>query len=772
MRATLHRTNAVLLDVAAKLLLCVGAPCALADGADTAAVQAAGTQLETVTVTAQFVKESVQDAPLAITAVTGDALQAKGISNVDQLQAPNVNITAGSNVTGPSSVIYIRGIGQYDTSFAYEPAVGVYIDDVYYGILLGSDIALMDLDRVEILRGPQGTNSGKDSLGGSVKLYSQVPTGDDHGYAEVSTGDYNHLGVRAAYDYKLGEDLFLRVSGMTTHTDGYLQLEDFACADPAQAGTLPNNSNGNSCRTGEEGGINVSGARAALRWVASDDLDITVEADKSVDRSENSATTLYYANNPTITLDGVPYDSRFIPKNPYVSYASYSDPATGYTVSPSTDTDSYGFSGDINWRLTPSLSLRNIVAYRNVDSAYGYDVDNSPIDLNLSYIHNLYHQFTEELRLSGKWAPLLDWTVGGYYFDSHGQVQNRLVSPPLLDFITNDPVETTSKAAFGQAIVHVLPRLDPTAGLRYTNDSKTYTFSRVAPGGGPAFLVGSLNGAVGNFSGNHTDYRVNLAYRWNDSVMTYAQFSTGYEGGGINPHPFIAAQVVPYNPETVDAYEAGIKTDWFDRKARVNIAAFYYNFKDIVLINQNGAQGFFLSSEPFNAGSAHVKGAELELELRPVRGLALSASASYLDFHYTSLSPDAIASLITLNNVPPYTPKEKFALSAAYTIPLGRFGTATPQMDWEYTSSVYTDAVNANYDAVTTTDFERLPSYGVANARITYNSSDDLWRASIAVTNLTGKIYFTNGYGEYAYLLDSRLIAPPREFTVSLRRNF
>ncbi|HTT01037.1 MAG TPA: TonB-dependent receptor [Steroidobacteraceae bacterium] len=772
MPGTLRRTNAGVLSVVWALLLCAGGPTTLAAGADQSAEQPNSSQLETVTVTAQFVKESVQDTPLAITAVTGDSLQAQGITNVDQLQAPNVNITSGSNVLGPSSVIYIRGLGQYDTNFAYEPAVGVYIDDVYYGVLLGSDMTLLDLDRVEILRGPQGTNSGKDSLGGSVKLYSVLPTGSDRGYVEASTGDYNHVGVRGAYDFKLGDQLFLRVSGVTNHTDGYLALVDFACANPSEAGTLPNNSNGNTCKTGEEGGTDVSSVRATLRWTPSDALDISVRADKTVDRSENPGTTLYYANYPAAMLDGVPYDSRFVPKNnPYLSYANYLDPATGYTVSPNTSTDSYGVSGDIVWRATSNLDVRNIIAYRDLDSAYGYDGDNSPIDVNMAYVHSLYHQFTEELRLSGSVGQLLDWTLGGYYFDSEGRLQNRVLSPPL-DFITNDPVHSTSKAGFGQAIVHLLPRLNLTLGVRYTDDDKTYHFSRLGPDGLPAFIVGSLDGANGNFSGSHTDYRINLDYRWNDSLMTYVQYSTGYEGGGINAKPFVVAQVVPYNPQTVNATEIGIKSDWFDHKARANLAAFYYDFKDIVLINQNGAQGFPLSAEPFNAGSADVKGVELELELRPITGLLLSASASYLDFHYTSLSPDAIASLVTLNNVPPFTPKEKYNVSAAYTIPLGSHGTLTPRVDWQYTSSVYTDPANANYDAVTTVDFLRLPAYGLANGRLTYDTTDDRWQAAVGVTNFTNKIYYTNGFGFATLGLDTRLIAPPREFTVSLKRSF
>jgi len=195
------------------------------------------------------------------------------------------------------------------------------------------------------------------------------------------------------------------------------------------------------------------------------------------------------------------------------------------------------------WKATSNLDMRSIIAYRDLDSAYGYDGDNSPIDVTMAYVHSLYHQFTEELRLSGSAGHLFDWTLGGYYFDSEGRLQNRVLSPPL-DFITNDPVHSTSKAGFGQAIVHLLPRLNLTLGVRYTDDDKTYHFSRPGPDGKPAFVVGSLDGANGNFSGSHTDYRINLDYRWNDNLMTYVQYSTGYEEGGINAQPFVVAQVV------------------------------------------------------------------------------------------------------------------------------------------------------------------------------------------------------------------------------------
>jgi iron complex outermembrane receptor protein len=727
-----------------------------------------------IVVTAEFREADIQNTPLAITALTGDLLQDRGIQTVSQLAAPNVNVSPGSSAFGPLAAVYIRGVGQYDSNFAYEPGVGVYVDDVYYGVLLGSDFQLADLDRVEILRGPQGTNSGRNSIGGSMKLFSRRPTGADEGYIEVSTGRFDRIDVRGAYDLSLVEgQLAMRLSGIATRRDGHVRLVDFACEQPAAAGAIPLISSGNGCDIGDIGGENVLGLRAALLWTPSDNFEVYLTGD--VTEADNGAAPVsqFYANNPAATLGGVPYDSRFIPADPYVSYGTYRDSVTDWALEPKNKVSAWGVSGDITWRIGEHLTLRSITAYRDLDTTWNYDQDNSPIRVALVSQHNLYEQFSEEVRLSGALGKVVDWTIGGYYFDSDGVLQNRVLSGVILDFVTNDPVESTSVSGFGQVIAHILPDLNLTGGIRYTDDEKSYTFSRLSPTGGPAIIVGSLTGTSGSFKGDRTDYRAAIDYRWTEGLMTYFQFSTGYKGGGINPRPFIPAQVVPFSPETVKAFEAGFKSDLFNRRVRLNMAGFYNKYKDIILIDANGAQGFPFSAEPFNAGDADVKGVELEIEAHPVPALTMTGSVGYLDFDYKRLAPDAVASGILISDVPPLTPEWKAEAAIAYAFNLGEeMGTLTPRFDVQYTSKVYTDPANHVNDAIVGFPFFELAGYTTANARLTYESGNGKWQASLAVTNLTDKTYYTNGF---AFLLSGtghNVIARPREWAFTIRRRF
>jgi iron complex outermembrane recepter protein len=343
------------------------------------------------------------------------------------------------------------------------------------------------------------------------------------------------------------------------------------------------------------------------------------------------------------------------------------------------------------------------------------------------------------------------------------------LSPPVLNTVTDDPVNSTSKSVFGQAILHLTSRLNLTGGIRYTKDDKNYLFDRHFPDG---TVDPSLTGTTGQFSGDHVDYRAVVDYRWNESLMTYAEFSTGYKGGGTNPKPFIAAQVVPYNPETVDAYEVGFKSDFLDRRAQVNVAAFWNKYSNIILINANGAQGFPLSAEPFNAGDADIKGVEVESELHPVGGLTINASVSYLDFKYSRLSPDAIASSITLNNVPPLTPQWQASGEIAYEFDLGDHGSLTPRVNIRYTSDTYSDPANANFDAITTPGFMLLKAYTVADAGLVYETASHKWQASLEVTNLANRVYYTNGFAFWQSGTGQRAIAAPREVSFKVRRRF
>ncbi len=258
--------------------------------------------LEEVVVTAQFREQGLQKTPVAITAVNAEQLQQRSATAITDVAAfaPNVVSTPGSSGFGPVAQTYIRGVGQNDGSFALEPGVGIYVDDVYNGILLGSVFDLLDIDRVEVLRGPQGTLAGKNSLGGAIKLFSKKPDGDGGGYVEATYGEFNRTDVRAGGNFTLLEDkLYARVAGVSKHRDGYLDRLDFACVNPGSG--APNAiTSRKDCKIGTEGGQDLQAVRVALRWLATDDIEDNFIADVTQDRSETAATKMLVLNNPQV----------------------------------------------------------------------------------------------------------------------------------------------------------------------------------------------------------------------------------------------------------------------------------------------------------------------------------------------------------------------------------------------------------------------------------------------------------------------------------------
>ncbi len=753
-----------------------------------------------IVVTAQFREQNLQDTPIAITAQTGEMLAERGITTTTQLVsvAPNVNLTPNAAIFGVSASVFIRGIGQYDNNFAYEPGVGIYLDDIYYGVITGADFALADIDRVEILRGPQGTLSGKNSLGGALKIYNRKPRGDGSGYVEATYGRFNRIDVKGAYDLGLVEDqLAMRVSGFSNSKDGYLTRLDFACSNPSEAGNIPRIGSGPDCVIGRDGGVSTWGVRGALRYTPTTDIEVNIAVDRTVDKSTPSAAGLFYAFAPfgAATYDGdpagTPWDTRFIPDDPYTSYSTYRDTTTGFSPGGQTHTKAWGISGDIDWDIGESLSLRSITGYRELDTQAGFDQDGSPIGVSTSLIDNRYNQFTQELRLSGA-SDMLDWTVGGFYYDARGWLNNTINSGPT-QFITDDPVDTTSKSAFAHVTLHPAENFNIIGGIRYTDDEKTYVFTRYDLQGGPAnpgqAPLNSLPPQV--YAGDRVDYRIGADYRFSPEVMVYGQFSTGYKGGGVNAKPFTAGQAIDFGPETLDSWEVGVKTDLADNRVRLNLAGFYMKYKDIQLVNAAGlcingetpenTPSCVLSAAPFNAGDADIKGIEFEADLEPVEGLSITGTASYLDFEYTRLDPLATASRIGMDDYPPLTPKWKASGGIAYTADLGaNTGTLTPRFDIEYQSETYSDPANNGFYPA---GFPVLPEFAdlnpflipgrtTMNARLTYDSPDRDWQISAAVKNLTNEFYWTNSFAFYFTGTGQRIIAPPREWSISIRRNF
>ena len=740
-----------------------------------------------VVVTAQFRAQNVQQTPIAITAVNAQMLQNRGQTDIAQVanQAPNVSLKPQGAAFGPSLGASIRGVGQYDFNPALEPGVGMYVDDVYYSTLTGSILDLLDLDRVEILRGPQGTLAGQNSIGGAVKLFSKKPDANEGGYLQATYGGLNRLEARGGVDFALVPDqLFVRLAAVTKHYDGYVTRYDYACLNPGSP--LPNMTSRPSCELGKEGGKSYSAVRTALRYVPNDRLEINLIGDYTYDNSENPATTLVHtaplsaAGAALTSVNGVSYGSQFIPSDPYVSYANFYMPAG--TVGPfhadaltAEDKSLYkgwGVSGTVDYKFGGGLSLKSITAFRGYTSNWSEDNDVSPLPLGLGVEHLTHQQFSQELRLNGSVGRLIDYTLGGYYFRQktiYGSHQDLWYPGIILDFLQNDPVIAHTKAGFAHAVVHVTDKLNLTGGVRYTDEDKDYTYVRVTRDGvTPAPVVGPLNGETARFQGSRWDWRADVDYQWTPDLMTYAQISTGFKGGGVNPRPFVPEQVRSFGPETLTAYEVGIKSQWFDRRVRLNLSAFYNKYKDIQLTllscPQFGGPG--PCALPVNGGDANVKGVEVETELHPYGGLEIDASGSYLNFHYIGSSINPNTGIQPWMSTP-FNPKWKWSVGAQYAFDVPMLhGTLTPRVDLSHQSFVYSNALNG--------PLNRIPGYTVGNARLTWRANEGGWEAAFEVTNFTDKLYYLTtfdltGAGGGSV---SGQPAMPREWAVTLRKSF
>ncbi len=817
---------------------------------ETAAPQA----IDRIVVTAEFRNRTVEDSPLSITAVTAEMLEARSQSNIFQVaeQTPNVTMQPAGGAQGGSAMLaYIRGVGQTDFNYALEPGVGLYVDDVYFPTLAGGLVELVDLDRVEVLRGPQGTLAGKNSLGGAIKLYSRRPDGDDGGQISATVGGYGRVDLRGAAEFTLAEDrLFARISGLTRSIDGYVDRLDYGCLNPGAG--VPAFSAAPDCRLGTEGGQDFTVLKGALRFIATPDFELNLSADMTRENSEarpgvlvralgngqdfgipdffgpgqglllgtdfnpadgNGGPTpvpIFFDNNNNGVFDpgvDVPLDCRFVTFGPescdpnapgrYISYATYmspesaavlqpgQDPWKPLTVPPMTKFESHGVSLTADWEIAPDFALKSITAYREYSSTFSEDTDGSPLGVQ-TMLQTLEHeQFSQELRLNGTlFGGAVDFTTGLFYFEQEGTLESRVDLPwAALSFVHGpDPTPSTNKAAFVNATWHVTDRLNLTGGVRYSRDRKDYTFYRSNPDGtlpaGPCMGppghpanpancgVFGVSGLSSTYKGDRFDTRAAIDYRWTRDIMTYASFSTGYKGGGVNPRPYVPDQVQTFEPETLKTWEAGFKTTWWGRRLQLNGAAFINRFSNIQLSFQTCPSSIAPAPclMPQNAGDAEVLGFELEGVLRPLPGLQLDGSLGVLDFEYTRVDP---LTNITADMVPPYTPALTWSLGVQYDIDLGGMGLLTPRLDVSSQSHVHTESANAPTN--------RIDGYRLVNGRLTWRAPDDQWSLALEVTNLLDKYYYhtlldLSPFGNAGYT--SGQPGWPRTWAVTLTRRF
>jgi iron complex outermembrane receptor protein len=802
--------------------------------------------IDEIVVTATKVATNVQDVPIAITAVTSETLQERSLTSSADLGAivPNATFRQTQGAFGRGLSAFMRGIGQSDTGLQSEPGVAFYVDDTYYPLLLGSIFDLLDLDHVEVLRGPQGTLFGRNSLAGAVNLVSREPNQDPSAYIDVTVGSYERFDVRAGFNFPITPTLAMRVSGFSKNQRGFQRRLDFRCemirrGTPELAGNFPFLSGDNinpgedgDCVVGHNGGVDAHGVRGALKWEPASNLEVSLIGDYSNDRSSVQADHLISvdasrsgtrpglaAQQAVFTPPGGPafaYDERFVTGDPYSTYATYRDPLPAGTLLPGTFYNGsltrggigfdpinpvriWGVTGKVVYGITDQIDVTFIGGYRDVLTSYTFDIDQSPLQIELTRNVTKHTQHTAEVRLTGR-MDWIDWVLGGFYYRGEQNARLVVVSPySNLQRYRNDTYEPKNNSVYANATLRPFgEKLGINLGGRYSRDRKPLSFNNLQDGVPTGNIIFDLT-----LKSNRFDWKAGLDYHLSDTTMLYASAATGFRLPSFNARPFQPSQVYQVPGDDLIAYELGVKSDLFDRRLRLNAAVFYTDYKQRTTTvsgseYQLGPNGDPLPglqvTEPLPGGPegstrcrnrtpaevaagtpgfacvprtyatntpGEVYGFEAELQAEPVDGLRIDGSVGYSKFK----SPDLeVAGRVTdrLLGVPEWTASAGIQYEAQ--VP-ALAGSITPRLDWFYQGSIAYSANRADLIA---------DPYSVFNGRITYRNEPHDFSVSVAVTNLFDKFYYLNyfDYFSLGFPNTNGQPSPPRQWSLTLSKRF
>lgn len=779
------KLNRILGGASGLAVLAVLAPAVTAQDADDSF------QLEEIVVTAQKREESLQDTPIAVSAISGADLAVRGTSNISELQSfvPNLVFDTTSPVSGLSSgaVVFIRGIGQTDFQLTTDPGVGTYVDGVYISRSAGGVLDVLELERAEVLRGPQGTLFGRNTIGGAISLTSRRP-GDEFAVSGAFTyGSRDRIDARLVIDAPISDSARFMVVGSTKNQDGYVRNPNDSSIDLGDVNrdslraTLDLDVTENLTATVAFDATRIREQNAASRLVG---ISITApgaptRTDIFLDRGSNSVVSEEVAvppGNPSLTflhnvidspvLGVAPFDGAFISTDLDTTFA---------TGTNGTELDIWGTSLTLDWDVG-NTTIKSISAYRETSGFFNRDADGSPLAVtqteNADYDHT---QFSQELQATGiAFADRLKWAAGLYYFYEDGNDLLTVTLPIGFGTVNNFTfVENESYAVYAQGTYDLTSALSATFGARYSDDTKEYT----APVGGagitnglaavfgptgtftPFFPAGTNEDSFGNFS-----IKAGLDYKFDDGTLVYASYSEGYKSGGFNTRYLVPVpDAVSFEPEELVSYEVGVKWQGFNNRVRLNAAAFHADYSDIQLIVYE--QGAPITR---NAGSANINGIELEATVLATENLLLSGGLGYLDAEYSDVPAlDPLidpAQQIQLDTRLANTPEWSLNAAAEYTVPLFDGSSLTARADWSYKSSVENDAVNSR--------FLSEGAINLLNVRVSYRSPDESWGLTAYSDNITDERFITSGDSNFGIGFHEANFNRPREFGVTLDFRF
>jgi len=696
--------------------------------AETVVAAAAAGAVEEVVVTAERRETRLQDTPIAISAFSDRALADRKIDNIRDLagQVPNLTISRVT-ISHTTQTYSLRGVGESDP--IQEPVLAVYVDDVYIPRQIGSMIEFNDLERIEVLRGPQGTLYGRNSSAGALRIITRDPGRTLRLKGEVGVGNYGAVDVRALVEGPINDNWSGSFSYIKHKRDGVTY-------DP----TLGHDVNR----------IDLDAYRAKLRWTPNDRLDALLTVNALRDRS----------------------DSR--------SYVPVRQPGGGFSrrqsfseVEPKQDLDQISGSLRVKYTLTDNLELKSITAYGgfNLNPVY-YDNDGEAALIQKNLIHYNDQYVTQELQLNGTYGALT-FTTGAFYLHerfyverdgySRRNTQNTdpVATPGNYNFLrAHNITNTDAYAVFGEATWAVTDRLKVTAGLRWTNEEKEFTFDNGVLNLAGQVIAPSIKGR-GDETWAAITPKVSVQYAVTPDILTYVTYSKGFKSGGFdNRATRLDLATLPFAPEDVISYEAGLKAEFLDHRLRTNIAAFYNDYKNLQVSFYDPA---YVGSRRGNAGQAHSYGVELEADAAVTEQLSAQFSAGWLIAEYDEYKGAGGAGVDADGNRLTNSPRWSFSGGLNWDVPAAIPGDLRLGVNAQYQTKSYSNAVPSPGGQ------HEIPAQGFVNAVATWTSPDPHWQVVLSARNLlnshkpVGSTY-TPSTGVY-YLN----FPDPRTYVITLR---
>lgn len=717
------------------------------------------TALEEIVVTARRTEESAQRTPLSVTAFSGENLVRTGTRDATDLQGavPNLNIVQGRGSSNATNV-YIRGIGQPDALQTFDPAVGVYVDDVYYSRIRGTQFDLLDLARVEVLRGPQGTLYGKNTIGGALKFVSRTPDSGPYLNFSATAGEYGELAARVSGATDLSDTFAIGGAILHSQRDGYV-------TDPVTGADYNDK--------------NSSGARVVAAWTPSDTFRLDLSADYTRD---DAAMTVGRALNPLFRSDLLLGAAGTVILQPAPPTGSEFDYRTRTTpgLPNSTELEHYGVSAAATWTLSDSLTLKSITAARRLTYTDYIDIDATQFELGDVLVDVDQEQLSQEFQLAFDNGGPLSGILGVYYLDetvqSHQEAYGddifSLAGAPVGFLRTiDDDLGTTSWAAYANGSWQATDALRISAGLRYTEESKDYWRTTTTDWTIPSLLGGPFAAFDALFAPFRADpsFAFTVSDTWSDvspmvsvdyqvtpDAMVYGRISKGFKSGGFNGRANNPGEQQPYDPETVVSYEAGAKTSWFDRRLIANVAVFHNDYEDFQArvsdcVPNPAAPGgaCVIALTVLNAGALNISGAEFELMARPIPALTLDAQIGYLDASYGEFleTRGTVAAPVIIDRswqTPAFSPEWTARFGGAYEFDLGGAGQVTLGGQARYRTKMALAVDNG--DLTTRAEYPSMfeDAYWLVDARLVWDSADGRYSAGLYGRNLTDEVYKTD----------------------------